>query len=61
MDTTVPSIVNAAETSITQEIRSIKELSDVASNYPYYKFNYAWSRQMQDAVRSSHILQYIWM
>lgn len=49
-------MVNAAESSISHEVQAIQQLSEVASKYPYYKFNYAWSRQMQDAVRNSNVL-----
>jgi hypothetical protein len=47
----VPAVVQAAEASIRNEVQTIQQLSAVASKYPYYKFNYAWTRQMQDAVR----------
>lgn len=28
----------------------MRQLEVVASQHPYYKFNYAWTRQMQDVV-----------
>lgn len=46
----MPSLVTAAETNIDHEIKTIQQLSEVASQHPYYKFNYAWTRQMQDVV-----------
>ena len=46
----MPSVINAAQNNINGEIQTIQQLSEVASKHPYYKFNHAWSRQMQDAV-----------
>ncbi|KAI6885080.1 Translin [Hortaea werneckii] len=48
----LPSLVTAAETNIDHEIKTIQQLSEVASQHPYYKFNYAWTRQMQDVCYS---------
>jgi hypothetical protein len=42
-------VISTAQTTIEEEIQTIQELSAVASKYPYYKFNYSWSRQVQDA------------
>ena len=44
------SVISAAESSIGKEIETIKQLSEIASKHSYYKFNYAWTRQVQDAV-----------
>ncbi|RMZ10015.1 hypothetical protein D0862_03420 [Hortaea werneckii] len=46
------SLVTAAQANIDQEIKTIQQLSEVASQHPYYKFNYAWTRQMQDVCYS---------
>jgi len=46
----VSSVVKAAQDNINNEIQTIQQLADVASKHPYYKFNYAWTRQVQDAV-----------
>ena len=48
---TVPSVVSAAQANIDKEIETIQQLSDIASKHPYYKFNYAWTRTVQDTVR----------
>ncbi|KAI6895901.1 Translin, partial [Hortaea werneckii] len=48
----LPSLVTAAQANIDQEIKTIQQLSEVASQHPYYKFNYAWTRQMQDVCYS---------
>jgi len=53
----VPSVLNAAQSNINNEIQTIQQLSEVASKHPYYKFNHAWSRQMQDAVRVDHAFE----
>ena len=47
----VPTVVNAAQDSIAKEVAAIQTLSETASKYPYYRFNYAWTRTVQDAVR----------
>ena len=43
-------VLESARANLKEEVVAIGQLSEVASKYPYYKFNYAWSRQMQDAV-----------
>ena len=50
---TVSSVVAAAQQSIAAELEPIQRLASTASEYPYYRFNYAWTRPMQDAVRCS--------
>ncbi|KAK5170500.1 Translin-1 [Saxophila tyrrhenica] len=52
-------VIQAAEANIQQEVKAIGQLSEVASKYPYYKFNYAWSRQMQDACFSILLCGYL--
>ncbi|KAK0310730.1 Translin-1 [Friedmanniomyces endolithicus] len=47
----VPSVVSSAQASIDKEVQTIHKLSETASKEPYYKFNYAWTRQIQDVVR----------
>lgn len=49
----VPAVVSSAEQSLAAEVEAIRTLSATASKYPYYRFNYAWTRPMQDAVCSS--------
>ncbi|KAI7283369.1 Translin [Hortaea werneckii] len=46
------SLVTAVQANIDHEIKTIQQLSEVASQHPYYKFNYAWTRQMQDVCYS---------
>ncbi|KAK5135870.1 hypothetical protein LTR08_004519 [Meristemomyces frigidus] len=48
----LPSVVSAAQANIDKEIQTIQQLSGVASEHPYYKFNYAWTRTVQDACYS---------
>ncbi|KAK0336772.1 Translin-1 [Friedmanniomyces endolithicus] len=48
----VPSVVSSAQASIDKEVQTIHKLSETASKEPYYKFNYAWTRQIQDACSS---------
>lgn len=50
MIATVGSIIEAAQSSIQEEIQIVRQLEVLASQHPYYKFNYAWTRQMQDVV-----------
>jgi hypothetical protein len=40
--------VSIAQSNIEMEIQTIHKLSETASKHPYYKFNYAWTRQVQD-------------
>ncbi|KAK3112432.1 Translin-1, partial [Teratosphaeriaceae sp. CCFEE 6253] len=35
--------------NIDKEVQTIHRLSETASKQPYYKFNYSWARQVQDA------------
>ncbi|KAK5116967.1 hypothetical protein LTR62_006688 [Meristemomyces frigidus] len=48
-DFQVSSVLEAAQASISREVTTIQKLSEVAAKHPYYKFNYAWTRQIQDA------------
>ncbi|KAK4896132.1 Translin-1 [Elasticomyces elasticus] len=48
----VQAVVSSAQSNLDQEIRTIHKLSETASKQPYYKFNYSWSRQIQDACSS---------
>ncbi|KXT02732.1 hypothetical protein AC578_5436 [Pseudocercospora eumusae] len=49
---TVPTVIQAAETSIKEQIATIQTLSAKASKHPYYKFNYSWQRQMENTTFS---------
>ncbi|KAK1065322.1 Translin-1 [Friedmanniomyces endolithicus] len=42
----------SAQANIDKEVQTIHKLSETASKEPYYKFNYAWTRQIQDACSS---------
>ncbi|KAF1821188.1 Translin [Dissoconium aciculare CBS 342.82] len=53
------SVVAAAQASIANEVQSIQRLEELASKYPYYKFNYSWTRHIQDACLS--ILTCAWL
>jgi predicted translin family RNA/ssDNA-binding protein len=44
--------LTAARDSINKEIASIQTLSKTASQYPYYKYSYSWTREMQGTVFS---------
>ncbi|KAK5748138.1 Translin-1 [Elasticomyces elasticus] len=48
----VQAVVSSAQSNLDQEIQTIHKLSETASKQPYYKFNYSWSRQIQDACSS---------
>ncbi|KIW03873.1 uncharacterized protein PV09_05169 [Verruconis gallopava] len=41
-------VVTAAEEAIRDEIATILKLSELASQQPYYKNNFMWTRSMQD-------------
>ncbi|KAA6408580.1 MAG: recombination hotspot-binding (Translin) [Lasallia pustulata] len=44
-----PTILDA-EKSISQQIQTMSKLADVASKYPYYKYNSMWTKDVQNAV-----------
>ena len=46
----VESTVSDAENSIAAQVSIVKELAEVASKHPYYKYNGLWTRDMQDLV-----------
>ncbi|KAF2484040.1 Translin [Neohortaea acidophila] len=52
-------IIEAAQSSIQEEIQIVRQLEVVASQHPYYKFNYAWTRQMQDVCYSILLCGYL--
>jgi len=39
-------VITAAQANIAIEIQTIQQLSEVASKQPYYRFNYAWTKQI---------------
>lgn len=41
-------VVRQAEASISNEVGTVAQLAEVASKHPYYKFNFAWTRAIQD-------------
>ncbi|KAF2169879.1 hypothetical protein M409DRAFT_20292 [Zasmidium cellare ATCC 36951] len=43
----MPTVIKSASDHIASEIETVQQLSKVASQHPYYRFNYAWSRQME--------------
>lgn len=47
----VPNVVHAAESNIKEAVATIQKLAQVASNHPYYRFNYSWQRQIESSVR----------
>ncbi|OQO09932.1 hypothetical protein B0A48_04287 [Cryoendolithus antarcticus] len=49
-------VLQAAQSSIENEVQSIQRLAEVASKHPYYRYNYAWTREMQSAVSGKHDL-----
>ncbi|CAJ2502710.1 Uu.00g101040.m01.CDS01 [Anthostomella pinea] len=54
-----PLLKQVEETGIKPEIESVGELSEFASNYPYYKYNHRWTRSVQNVV--STILLTAWL
>ncbi|KAM3418618.1 Translin-1 [Cercospora zeina] len=45
----LPGAVQAAQSSIQNAVATIQQLAQVASNHPYYRFNYAWQRQIESS------------
>ncbi|KAG8627281.1 hypothetical protein KVT40_004764 [Elsinoe batatas] len=57
--TELPPILEQAEASIKNQIATIAKLNEEASKYPYYKYNFMWSRQMQETTFSILLLGYL--
>ncbi|ESZ92273.1 putative Translin-1 [Sclerotinia borealis F-4128] len=43
-------VLESAERAIKEEAESIQKLASVASNYPYYKYNGSWTRDVQNVI-----------
>ncbi|EFX02911.1 recombination hotspot-binding protein [Grosmannia clavigera kw1407] len=43
-------LLPAAEAAVADETAKIRQLAEVASAHPYYKFNNRWTRHLQDAI-----------
>ncbi|KAK3378078.1 Translin [Podospora didyma] len=54
-----PPFLAQVEEGIKKEIETIGKLSAFASQYPYYKYNYKWTRMVQDAI--STVLLCAWL
>ena len=56
----VQTTILASQKSISQQIETIGKLGEVASKYPYYKYNYLWTRDIQNAVRELYHCDIEW-
>ncbi|OIW28534.1 Translin [Coniochaeta ligniaria NRRL 30616] len=54
-----PALLQQVEVPIRKEIEHVGELSKLASNHPYYRYNYRWSHKVQDAI--STVLLTAWI
>ncbi|KAK0616062.1 Translin [Bombardia bombarda] len=45
-----PTLLPQVEEGIKKEVATIGKLNAFASKYPYYKYNYKWTRAIQDAI-----------
>ncbi|OAA39458.1 Translin family protein [Metarhizium rileyi] len=45
-----PALVEQVENAVKEEIIIVRELNDVASKHPYYKYNSKWARTVQNAI-----------
>jgi len=52
-------VIVAAEKAIAEEVESIRKLSTIASNAPYYKYNSMWTREVQNVVFAILICGYL--
>ena len=57
IEAVVESTILDAEKSISQQVQTISKLADVASKYPYYKYNSMWTKDVQNAVSTPAHLQ----
>ncbi|KAF5641604.1 translin [Fusarium sp. NRRL 25303] len=48
-----PALVSQVEDAIKEEVTIVKELNEVASKHPYYKYNSKWARTVQNAIGSA--------
>lgn len=39
-----------AQNAISEQVTTIKQLANIASKHPYYKYNSMWTKDMQEAV-----------
>ncbi|KAK3328021.1 Translin [Cercophora scortea] len=54
-----PVLLGQVEEGIKKEVATVGKLSEFASKYPYYKYNYKWTRMIQDAI--STVLLCAWL
>ncbi|KAH8911051.1 Translin [Coniochaeta sp. PMI_546] len=54
-----PALLQQVEIPIRKEIEQVGELSKLASNHPYYKYNYRWTHKIQDVI--STVLLTAWI
>ncbi|KAH7325803.1 Translin [Stachybotrys elegans] len=45
-----PVLVAQIEDAVKEEVAIVAELSEVASQHPYYKYNFKWQRTVQNAI-----------
>ena len=57
----VSEVTAAAGAAIQDEIATVAKLSELASQQPYYKNNFMWTRNMQDVVCSNHSSGESWL
>lgn len=48
---TVKPILDESAKEIHAQKEDVARLASVASNHPFYKYNYQWSRELQNLVR----------
>ncbi|KAL9625307.1 MAG: hypothetical protein Q9204_007805 [Flavoplaca sp. TL-2023a] len=46
----VKEALGSAQSSIDEQVNTIRDLGSVASKYPYYKYHHMWSRHTQDTI-----------
>ncbi|KAG6004967.1 hypothetical protein E4U21_000590 [Claviceps maximensis] len=45
-----PALVDQVEKAVQEQVVVVKELNEVASKHPYYKYNAKWARAVQNAI-----------
>ncbi|OAQ61648.1 translin family protein [Pochonia chlamydosporia 170] len=45
-----PALLEQVENAIKEQVVTVKELNEVASKHPYYKYNSKWARTIQNAI-----------
>lgn len=55
----LPPVLAAAETTLKAQTSTVAVLAEQASRHPYYKYNFLWTRVMQETTFTTLLLHYL--